>query len=75
MRGIKKYCGCASLIESLNQGDVKIFELYLFIKHVVLAIKFAVSYAIPDIPEWVEDEIAKVEHKRREAEKAEKVSS
>lgn len=39
----------------------------------VLAIKFAVSYAIPDIPEWVEDEIAKVEYKRREAEKAEKV--
>ena len=39
----------------------------------VLAVKFAVSYAIPDIPEWVEDEIAKVEYKRREAEKAEKV--
>ncbi len=39
----------------------------------MLAIKFAVSYAIPDIPEWVEDEIAKVEYKRREAEKAEKV--
>ena len=38
-----------------------------------MAIKFAVSYAIPDIPEWVEDEIAKVEFKRREAEKAEKV--
>ncbi|CAB3988342.1 anoctamin-8-like isoform X1 [Paramuricea clavata] len=48
--------------------------LIIVIEHVVLAVKFAVSYAIPDIPEWVEDEIAKVEYKRREAEKAEKLA-
>jgi hypothetical protein len=50
-----------------------ISNTFFLLQHVVLAIKFAVSYAIPDIPEWVEDEIAKVEYKRREAEKAEKV--
>ena len=36
-------------------------------QHLVLGIKFAVAYAIPDIPEWVENEIAKMEFQRREA--------
>lgn len=40
--------------------------LFLF-QHAVLALKFAVAYAIPDIPEWVETEIAKVEFQRRQA--------
>lgn len=38
-----------------------------FLQHLVLGIKFAVAYAIPDIPEWVEHEIAKMEFQRREA--------
>ncbi|EDO38807.1 predicted protein [Nematostella vectensis] len=41
--------------------------LIVVLEHLVLGIKFAVAYAIPDIPEWVENEIAKVEFKRREA--------
>ena len=43
-------------------------ETYIsFLQHLVLGIKFAVAYAIPDIPEWVEHEIAKMEFQRREA--------
>lgn len=37
------------------------------LQHLVLGIKFAVAYAIPDIPEWVENEIAKMEFQRRQA--------
>ena len=39
----------------------------ILLQHLVLGIKFAVAYAIPDIPEWVENEIAKMEFQRREA--------
>ena len=42
-------------------------KLSCFQQHIVLGIKFAVAYAIPDVPEWVEVEIAKVEWKRRTA--------
>ncbi|XP_073242923.1 anoctamin-8-like isoform X2 [Porites lutea] len=41
--------------------------LIVVLEHLVLGIKFAVAYAIPDIPEWVENEIAKMEFQRREA--------
>ncbi|XP_035660381.1 anoctamin-8-like [Branchiostoma floridae] len=39
------------------------------VEHAVIALKFIMSYAIPDIPEWVEKEMAKVEFKRRQAHK------
>ncbi|XP_067058166.1 anoctamin-8-like isoform X1 [Acropora muricata] len=41
--------------------------LIVVLEHLVLGIKFAVAYAIPDIPEWVEHEIAKMEFQRRQA--------
>lgn len=52
------------MIHKKYNTNWKGFNLF---QHVVLAIKFAVAYAIPDIPEWVETEIAKVEFQRRQA--------
>uniref|UniRef100_A0A915IAQ7 Uncharacterized protein n=1 Tax=Romanomermis culicivorax TaxID=13658 RepID=A0A915IAQ7_ROMCU len=36
-------------------------------EHVFLLLKFGISQAIPDIPNWVSVEMSKVEYKRREA--------
>ena len=36
----------------------------------MLALKMGISYAIPDTPAWVEKEMAKLEYRRRELEKA-----
>ena len=36
----------------------------------MLMLKLLISYAIPDIPSWVATEMAKIEHHRREVEKA-----
>ena len=36
----------------------------------MLALKMGISYAIPDTPAWVEKEMAKIEYRRRELEKA-----
>ncbi|KAG1709819.1 Anoctamin-8 [Nymphon striatum] len=37
--------------------------------HVILSLKFILAYAIPDVPQWVATEMAKVEFNRREAAK------
>ncbi|XP_031564579.1 anoctamin-8-like [Actinia tenebrosa] len=50
-----------------NMTTAETILLIVFLEHLVIGIKVAVAYAIPDIPEWVETEIAKVEFKRREA--------
>lgn len=44
-------------------------------QHVVLCIKFAIAYAIPDVPEWVATEMAKTEFHRREAAKDAKLTT
>lgn len=36
-------------------------------KHAILGVKLVVSTAIPDVPNWVTVEMAKVEFRRREA--------
>lgn len=36
----------------------------------MLFLKVAIAYAIPDTPQWVATEMAKIEYKRREIEKA-----
>ena len=36
----------------------------------MMMLKLMISYAIPDIPSWVETEMAKIEFHRREIEKA-----
>lgn len=45
------------------------------LEHVVLCIKFAIAYAIPDVPEWVATEMAKTEFRRREAAKDAKLTT
>lgn len=40
---------------------------YFVIQHVMLVIRFLISCAIPDKPDWVATEMAKVEFARREA--------
>ena len=41
--------------------------LVVVLEHLVLAAKTMLDLAIPDVPEWIRIEIAKVEHWRREA--------
>jgi len=36
-------------------------------QHIMLTIRFIITYAIPDLPNWVATEMAKVEFSRREA--------
>ncbi|XP_063222140.1 anoctamin-8 [Bacillus rossius redtenbacheri] len=41
--------------------------LIVALEHIMLILRFAISCAIPDLPEWVATEMAKVEFSRREA--------
>lgn len=41
--------------------------LIVALEHIMLAIRFVIICAIPDIPHWVATEMAKVEFLRREA--------
>ncbi|KAF2360317.1 Anoctamin [Trinorchestia longiramus] len=41
--------------------------LIIVLEHAMVALKYAISYAIPDVPEWVAEQEAKVEFQRREA--------
>lgn len=41
--------------------------LIVALEHIMLILRFLISYAIPDLPEWVATEMAKVEFARREA--------
>ncbi|XP_065335769.1 anoctamin-8 isoform X2 [Cloeon dipterum] len=41
--------------------------LIVILEHVMLTLRFVISYAIPDLPSWVATEMAKVEFSRREA--------
>ncbi|KAG0713299.1 Anoctamin-8 [Chionoecetes opilio] len=41
--------------------------LIVVLEHALIALKYGISYAIPDIPDWVATEMAKVEFQRREA--------
>lgn len=36
-------------------------------QHIVLAIKMAISYFIPDVPRWVEVNLAKMEYETKQA--------
>ncbi|CAH1254178.1 ANO8 [Branchiostoma lanceolatum] len=50
-------------------STTQLIIMAVVVEHAVIALKFILSYAIPDIPEWVEKEMAKVEFKRRQAHK------
>ncbi|XP_064475288.1 anoctamin-8-like isoform X2 [Ornithodoros turicata] len=56
------------LFPSLTWGSTVL--LIVIIEHVILFLKFAIAYAIPDIPQWVATEMAKIEYHRREAAKS-----
>ena len=43
-------------------------------QHLMLAMKGLIAYAIPDTPQWVATEMAKIEYKRREIEKSSNLS-
>lgn len=43
-------------------------------QHVALLLKYVIQVAIPDIPAWVAEEMAKLEYQRREAFKVGPVS-
>ena len=40
-------------------------SLTVFFKHIILAIKVAVAYLIPDQPKWVEIELAKTAYQSK----------
>merc|ERR1712107_980062 len=44
--------------------------LIIILEHVLLLVKIWIAYIIPDIPSWVATEMAKIEWRRREAEKS-----
>ena len=52
--------------------DIDGMSLMLLIvgfEHVMLLLKIVISYAISDTPNWVENELIRVEHQRREHER------
>ncbi len=53
-----------------NINGTQTILLIIVLEHVMLLLKIWISYAIPDIPSWVATEMAKIEWKRREAEKS-----
>ncbi|XP_074651882.1 anoctamin-8-like [Tubulanus polymorphus] len=50
-----------------NMGPTETVVFIVVLEHLVLAMKCGIAYAIPDIPHWVEQEMAKWEFRRREA--------
>ena len=42
-------------------------DVFLIFQHIILGLKFLIAYAIPDIPETIETNRAKLEFLRREA--------
>ena len=38
---------------------------YCTFQHIILAIKVAIAYCIPDTPKWVEIELAKIAYKSK----------
>lgn len=52
-----------------DMDETNIIILIVGIEHFLLLSKIVISYAISNMPNWVEDELINVEHKRREHEK------
>ncbi|XP_066983776.1 anoctamin-10-like isoform X2 [Macrobrachium rosenbergii] len=50
-----------------EMSTVHTILLIIVLEHAMIALKYGISYAIPDIPDWVATEMAKVEFQRREA--------
>ena len=52
-----------------NMNGTQTVLVIIGLEHVMLMLKLLLHYAIPDIPSWVATEMAKIEWRRREAEK------
>jgi len=52
----------AVVIYSLNGSAASIFGRFLF-QHFLLGVKFVLSHVIPDVPQWVQDEMARQQYK------------
>ncbi|XP_046581534.1 anoctamin-8-like [Haliotis rubra] len=50
-----------------NMDDTTTIIIIIVLEHLILLLKFSIAFAIPDIPDWVALEMAKVEFQRREA--------
>ncbi|XP_064619768.1 anoctamin-8-like isoform X2 [Lineus longissimus] len=50
-----------------NMGPTETIVFIVVLEHIILAFKCSIAYAIPDIPYWVEQQMAKWEFGRREA--------
>ena len=54
-------------ILSDSVSECVIISLLWVFQHVVLSLKFMLAYAIPDLPDWVAEEKARLEYMRRNA--------
>ncbi|XP_071953284.1 anoctamin-8-like [Antedon mediterranea] len=61
--------GISGQIEHAFPGvsTANVIMIIVVLEHITLACKFAIAYAIPDIPHWVSLQMAKLEFNRREA--------
>ncbi|KAK7063201.1 Anoctamin-8 [Halocaridina rubra] len=50
-----------------NISIIEVILLMVLLEHILIALKYGISYAIPDVPEWIENKMAKIEFQRREA--------
>ncbi|XP_025115852.1 anoctamin-10-like isoform X2 [Pomacea canaliculata] len=57
-------------VQKLLPSDITAINMVLIfvgVEHIVLAIKMAISYFIPDVPRWVEVNLAKMEYETKQA--------
>lgn len=48
-----------------NLTSVNIVLIFVVIEHILIAVKMAVAYFIPDVPKWVEVELAKIAYQSK----------
>lgn len=78
--GVVVNCGLICLLGPVhrifpNITPVQTLILIIVLEHLMLLAKLLLSAAIPDVPDWVAQEMAKVEHRRRQVEATHRSSS
>lgn len=53
-----------SLITSLVKSFKEVLK-FLCLQHVLLAVKIAVAYFIPDVPKWVDVELSRIAYQSK----------
>lgn len=56
-------------------GKLETIIIVVIVEHLLLLLKFAIAFAIPDVPHWVQIEMGKAEFQRREAAKVSRAFS